>query len=156
MKRSPLKRYTPLKAKKRIRIAGVSETADLKEEIQNLVREIVIIRDGGCILRDHPGHVCGGYRNDGEFILQADHLITRANSATYADTRLIVCVCKGLHGWKKYNEKQYDAIIRTVISPERVALWDRCHAARYTPVRTGAYEWKMAVIALKQELRAIQ
>jgi hypothetical protein len=34
---------------------------------------------------------------------QADHLTTRANSATYADTRLIVCACKGAHGWKKWH-----------------------------------------------------
>jgi hypothetical protein len=151
-----LQRYTPLKTKKRIKVVGSSETADLKQEIQDLVREIVIIRDGGCILRNYPGHVCSGFANDGHLILQADHLITRGNSATYADTRLIVCVCKGLHGWKKWNEKEYDAIIRTVISPERVALWDRCHAARYTPTRTGAYDWKMAIAALKQELRALQ
>ena len=66
------------------------------------MREIVIKRDGGCILRDIQGvSQCNGYRKDGKLILQADHLITRANSATYADTRLIVCVCKGHHGWKK-------------------------------------------------------
>ena len=39
-----------------------------------------------------------GFRNDGQLILQADHVITRANSATYAETHLIVCVCKGHHG----------------------------------------------------------
>jgi hypothetical protein len=78
-------------------------------------------------MRDIPhAPACNGYRNDGELVLQADHLITRASNATYADTRLIVCVCKGHHGWKKWHEKEYEALVRTLISPERVALWKRC------------------------------
>jgi hypothetical protein len=63
---------------------GTSDTALIKDEIQNYVRAIVIIRDGGCIARNEPWHTCSGYRNDGELILQADHLITRGNGATYA------------------------------------------------------------------------
>jgi hypothetical protein len=58
-------------------------------------------------------------------IHQADHLITRANSATYADTRLIVCACKGHHGWKKWHQKEYEALVRTLISP---SAW-RCGSA---------------------------
>jgi hypothetical protein len=61
-----LQRKTPLKTKTRLRIKGISETAELKDEIQCLVRDIVIIRDGGCILRNYPGHKCSGFRNDGE------------------------------------------------------------------------------------------
>jgi len=76
--------------------------------------------------RDFPE--CGGYRNDGELILQADHLITRANAATFADTRLIVCLCRDHHGWKSLGSNarkaEYDALVRTLISPERVKLWD--------------------------------
>jgi hypothetical protein len=107
----------------RLRLKGVSETSEIKQAIQDTVRDIVIIRDGGCIMRDIPhAPACNGYRNDGELVLQADHLITRASNATYADTRLIVCVCKGHHGWKKWHEKEYEALVRTLISPERVAL----------------------------------
>jgi hypothetical protein len=101
---------------------------------RNGVRAIVIKRDGGCIARNEPWHTCTGYRNDGELILQADHIVTRANSATYADTRLI-CICKGLHGWKKWNEARYNELIRPLIGTERAALWDKCHAARYKPTR---------------------
>jgi hypothetical protein len=61
---------------------GRSETSVIKREIQDAVREIVIKRDGGCILA-HTGN-CNGYAKDGHLILQADHLITRANAATYA------------------------------------------------------------------------
>ena len=123
---------------------GTSDTSLIKQDIQDTVRGIVIIRDGGCIARDESWHTCSGYRNDGELILQADHLLTRANSATYINTRLIVCICVGLHGWK-YNER-----IRPLQSHERVALWNRCHAARYTPTRM------YASAALKQELANTQ
>ena len=33
-------------------------------------------------------------------------------------------------------------IVRLILSPERVALWDRCYAARYTPTRMYASDWK--------------
>jgi len=43
-------------------IKGISETAELKQEIQDLVRAIVIIRDGGCLLRNVLGiPPCNGY-----------------------------------------------------------------------------------------------
>jgi hypothetical protein len=84
------------------------------------------------------------------------HLITRANSATYADTRLIVCICKGLHGWKKWSETRYNELIRPLIGPERCALLDKCHAARYTPTRMYASDWRKELAALKQELANTQ
>jgi hypothetical protein len=154
-----LKRRTPLAAK------GGSDTASIKEDIQATVRAIVIARDGGCIfgiyaagdtltnriLPDVPQ--CNGYAKDGHLILQADHLITRANSATYADTRLVVCVCKGHHGWKKWNEQRYNEIVRQLLPADRVALWDKAHAARYIPTRMTSSDWAKELAALKQELR---
>lgn len=145
-----LKRKTPL------RVLGHSDTSELKREIQDAVRDIVIARDGGCILRDNP-HVsaCNGYRKDGKLVLQADHLITRANSATYADTRLIVCVCLGHHGWKNWHKKEYEAVVRTVISKERVILWDRAEENSWRLTRNYASDWKLALVALKSELAGI-
>lgn len=141
----------------RLRLQGVSETSEVKDEIQNTVRAIVILRDGGCIMRDSPhAPACNGYRTDGKLVLQADHLITRANSATYADPRLIICVCKGHHGWKKWHPKEYDALVTTLISPERVALWKRCEEDSWRPTRTGIYDWKLSLIALKRDLDALQ
>ena len=69
-----------------LKTKGTSEISQLKREIQRLLREIVIKRDGGCILRNIRH--CGGVL--GEAILQADHLISRSNSATFADHRLVV------------------------------------------------------------------
>jgi len=83
-------------------------------------------------------------------------LRTRANSATYADTRLIVCVCKGHHGWKKWNEQRYNEIVRQLLPADRVALWDKAHAARYTPTRMTSSDWAKEIAALKQELRSIE
>jgi hypothetical protein len=173
MRRSYLKRKTPLRSKTRLKrtgwiqrraplkARGESETTLVKERIQALLREIVIIRDGGCILRNTIGvPSCNGYRKDGQLVLQADHLITRANSATYADHRLVVCVCKGHHGWKSVgnnrNKAEYDAIVRTLLPPDRIELWDKCEADSWRPTRRGAYDWKLEEAALKQELTLLR
>jgi hypothetical protein len=147
MKRTPLAK------------TGSSETSLIKVEIQYVVREIVIARDGGCIFRDlhYDGMPeCNGYRNDGRLILQADHLITRANAATYAEPRLIVCVCKGHHGWKKWHEREYNAVVRTLLPPSRVKLWDDCERDSWKPNRGAAYNWPVTLAALKQEWRGMQ
>jgi hypothetical protein len=101
-------------------LKGISDTATLKEEIQDLVRAIVIARDGGCIFYNLQGHempMCNGYRKDG-------HLITRANSTAYADTRLIVCVCKDHHGWKRWAPEG----IRPVSAPSLESSERSCGA----------------------------
>jgi hypothetical protein len=146
----------------KLKARASNETNDVKDRIQTLVREIVIKRDRTCILSDYglfsgsgvPN--CNGYAKDGHLILQADHLVTRANSATYADTRLIVCVCKGHHGWKKWNEARYNEIVRQLLPADRVALWDRAHEARYKPTRMFTSDWMKEEVALKQELRKYQ
>jgi hypothetical protein len=146
----------------KLKARASNETNDVKDRIQALVREIVIARDGGCFLKGTSWQstlsipACNGYAKDGHLILQADHLVTRANSATYADTRLIVCVCKGHHGWKKWNEARYNEILRTLLSADRVALWDKAHEARYKPTRMFTSDWKKEEVALKQELRTYQ
>lgn len=125
-----------------------TKTAIIKDDIQGLVRQIVMKRDKGCILR-HIRH-CGG--EIGETVIQADHLITRANSATYADTRLIVCICRACHGWKHWHEKEYDATVRKVLSPEIVKLWDRCEADHQAH-KTYKMDWVMEKLALEKELK---
>ena len=132
----------------KLRVAGHSAVSEQKRDIQALVRAIVIKRDGGCILRNIR------FCNDPVF--QADHLITRSNSATYADTRLIVCLCRSCHGWKKWNEKQYDALVKTLISKDRIKLWDACLKDSWKPIRTSTQDWGMAIIALNQELKSYE
>jgi hypothetical protein len=151
MKRSGFKRkaYKPMKRTK-LRVAGHSTASELKRDIQALLREIVIKRDGGCVLR--------GIRNChgevGKAVLQADHLITRANSATYADSRLVVCLCRPCHGgFKQWHKNAYDNLVRQVISKERVELWKKCEKDSWQPTHKIAQDWKLSKLALEQELK---
>ena len=133
---------TPLRKKSK------SPTALCKERIQALLREIVIKRDGGCILR----HIrrCGGEL--GQAVFQADHLLPRSNSATYSDHRLVVCVCRNCHGWKHWWKEEYDALIKTIISKERVILWERAEQERLAH-KPHKMDWAMEILGLKQELK---
>jgi hypothetical protein len=133
-----------------------NDTNSSKDNIQGLVRQIVIIRDGGCIFRhllyrDFPQ--CGP-------VLQADHLITRANSATYSDTRLIVCLCRNHHAWKSLGgnarKAEYDAIVKTLLPRDRVELWERAEQDSWRPHRKFTYDWRMDEAALKQELAQLK
>lgn len=176
MQRSaPIQRHTPLAKESK------SETALIKKEIQALLRELVMRRDGGCILRHvnnydflEGGRIgippdrrisdvpqCNGYAKDGHLILQADHLLTRANGATYADPRLVVCLCKGHHGWKSVGNNMrkahYDQIVRKLIEPERVALWEACekdlHAHRAH--RMTYYDWQKEAAYLRTKIEVL-
>jgi hypothetical protein len=159
--RKPLKR-TPLKSKKvfsrksKLRIEGHSTSSQQKRDIQALVRFIVCYRDGGCVLRDLRN--CGGEAVvEGEKIIsnrtiQADHILTRANSATFADTRLIVCICSGCHMWKKYHENEYNDLIRKeVFTPAQNILWDKAEKFRQAH-KTYKPDWAMELVALRKEL----
>jgi hypothetical protein len=152
-----LQRKTPLRSHAKLRVAGHSGTADIKRSIQALLRAGVMARDKGCILRN-VRH-CNGLPGIPGVVLQADHLITRANSATFADLRLVVCVCRSCHAWKSLGgnmrKAQYDALVRELLPRERVILWDRCERDSWRPVRTSAYDWKLAEVALRTELSAI-
>ena len=141
--RKPLKRT-------RLHVAGHSSTKQLKQEIQDLLRAIVMKRDGGCIFK--KVRHCGG--EIGEAVIQADHLITRANSATYADSRLVVCVCRNCHFWKKYHKGEYDALAKTLLEPQRVMLWEACEKDSWKPTPMRTYDWKMAIVGLKSELKS--
>jgi hypothetical protein len=144
----------------KLRVVGHSTTTELKQDIQDLVREIVIIRDGGCVFKKEKGHVCSGWKNNGEIVLQADHLLSRGNSGTFADTRLIVCVCKGIHGWKSVGNNlrktEYDERVKKLISKDRVELWDEWDKKRFLSCRMTAYDWKMEIVNLKSELAELK
>lgn len=141
MKRTPFKRSQKPLRRTKLRLAGVSDTSTLKREIQALLRQIVIRRDGGCLLRG---------KGSCTEILQAEHLITRANSRTYADTRNAVCLCTYHH---LFFKKQYSQIywewIEEKIGEKR---WNWYKLARddrsyFKP------DWKLAHIALTEELK---
>src|SRR3990167_8904588 len=129
-----------------------SPVSQAKKRIQALVRDIVIKRDGGCILRGRKDIApCNGYRADGELILQADHLITRGKNIGFAETRLIVCLCKGHHTAKTFKcKEEYEEIIAELIGPERKELWYKVKKD-HKPYHMVLSDWWKVIVALKQE-----
>lgn len=143
MKKSPLRKQSK------------SETSKCKVRIQALLREIAIKRDGGCVLRYFPTTgPCGGFRKDGELILQAEHLNTRERNISYGDMRNIVCLCQRHHGYfKPQYSRLYWEIIEKVIGPERWEWLKKVEADRKS-YPMGIYEWSKIEMALRQELKA--
>jgi hypothetical protein len=147
MKRSPLRSH------------GKSETAKCKVRIQELLRQLALIRDGGCVLFDAAGTGNIPYchsqdTKDGHMVMQYDHLNSRQFNVSYADLRLGVILCQGHHKWKhssKRNEKEYDALVRQIIGPERATLWDRVENDRKT-YAMSAWDWAKVEIALTKDL----
>ena len=166
MKRSWIKRKTQLRANKpwnrgasplkrsRLRVVGQSTTAELKREIQALLRLIGIARDGGCVFRDYPeSGECGGYRNDGELILQFDHLHSRVHANSFSDSRLGIIACKRHHiFWKKQYPAEYEKIARQAIGKERGKILDRVRED-HSPHKM---DLKLEIVALKQELKTYE
>lgn len=157
LKRTPftVKAFKPLR-RTRLRVAGTSSTSELKREAQSILRAIVISRDKGCILRNYENELnpqyreCGGYRKDGEMILQAEHLHTRSNASSFADTRLVICLCQRHHiYYKPQHSDEYYRIVRKHIGKERSDLLDRVQQDR-SPHKQ---DLRLDILALKQELK---
>lgn len=150
-------RHTPLKRKGRLRVVGDSDSREVKDDIQALLRLCAIARDGGCVLRHYPeAGACGGRTNAGELILQAEHLNGRRHSISYADMRNIVCLCKHHHiDWKPENSRVYWQLIERHIGPERVAWLNRVQNDK-RPYRFYLADWKLARLVLERELQQLQ
>lgn len=137
-----------------MRARSKSLVAQVKRRIQQLVRKIVILRDGGCVLRGLEFGPCtSSFTKDGHLVLQADHLVSRGKNIGFADTRLIVCLCEGHHTKKTFAwKKQIEAKYRELIGRERTALWDRAEAdTKSYPM--GLWEWEKVELGLKEELK---
>lgn len=123
MKRSGfLKRRTPLKKQ------SDSSVSKLKRDIQAKLRQRAIERDGSCVIGQYQHWLpfqyqeCGPHRNDGELILQAEHLVGRANSASYADMDNIILLCMRHHFFfKKQHGALYWELVRKHIGEARWA-----------------------------------
>lgn len=142
------------KLPRKLKIQGHETSKDLKTDIQSLVRSIAIIRDGGCVLRHYPeAGQCGGFRKDGQLILQGEHLITRSSSSTYGDTRNIVCLCLRHH---KYFKPQYSKIywdlIKRYLGPKK---WKWVELAELDK-KAHKVDWKLTKLALEQELKKLK
>ena len=161
MRRTPFKRKTykealeALNKPRKVRVAGHETAKELKKDIQALLREIVMLRDKKCILYGIKcNHEIG--INDEGVVWQAEHLIERSNSATYADLKLVVLVCKNCHFWKHItdsNHAQYDKWVKAQFTPDRVVHWERCEDASW---KASKVDWKLTKIVLEQELKKLK
>jgi hypothetical protein len=109
-----------------------------------LLREIAILRDGGCVLRHYPeAGARGGYGpKSGKPILQAEDLNTRERNISFGDMRNIVCLCQRHHGYfKTQNGALYWDLIRRHIGEERWTWLQRVIADRKT-YTFGIYDWQ--------------
>ncbi len=127
----------------------------MKEKIQAILREIVIARDGGCIMRNHKMEInhqyreCGGWRKDGGLILQAEHLHTRANASSFSDSRLVICLCQRHHiFYKPQHSDEYYRIVKKHIGPERTKLLEAVQNDR----SAHKVDLALALVVLKKEL----
>lgn len=131
-----------------LRRVSNSPTAIAKRRIQALLREIVIKRDGGCVIGTYfkTNAACNTP-------LQAEHLITRSNSATFGDTRNIVCLCQYHHiFWKPQHSRAYWELIEEIVGPIRWAWLELAEADR-SPHKV---DWVLTELALKNELALLK
>ena len=109
------------------------------------------------MLRHYPeAGACGGYRTDGELILQAEHLNGRQHSVSYGDMRNIVCLCRHHHGHFKPEEPLlYWNLTERHIGKER---WDWLQrvVADKRPYSFRAADWKAIEAALRAELQSLK
>lgn len=158
MKRSGFKRKATVPMKRtRLHVKGHSTTTQQRDEVQALLRQIVIARDGGCFLRNYKDRITNQYREcgsratkDGHLILQAEHLHSRTNASSFSDTRLVVCVCERHHlYYKPQHSAEYNELAREFIGEKNAELWDRVKNDRLA----HKVDLKLAIVGLKQELK---
>lgn len=154
LRKTPLKRSTKPMKRTRLKMRGTSDSSVLKDEIQALLRQIVIKRDKKCLLSHYPETgACGPRRNDGELIYQAEHLNGRSHMISFADSRNVVLLCQRHHiYWKPQNSRRYWEIIEEMIGPTRWDYFKKVEADR----KAYKIDLKLAKVALLQELREIK
>jgi hypothetical protein len=118
----------------------------------------VILRDGGCFLRNYTQNLnsqyvnCGGFRKDRNLILQAEHLHSRSNANSFSDSRLVVCVCQRHHiYYKPQFSAEYNELAGIFIGKKNKTLWDIIRNDR----TSHKIDLKLAKIALEQELKTL-
>lgn len=150
MAKQILKPRKPLR-KTKIRVKGISTTAELKDEIQALLRQLAIKRDKVCILSHYPeAKQCGGYTKNGDLILQAEHLNSRSHASTFGDMRNIVLLCKYHHiYWKPQNSSLYWELVKKHIGEEKYTWYIRARDDH----RAYKVDLKLTKLALEQDLR---
>ena len=87
----------------------------LEDKLEQVQREAVRRRDKDCVLFGLYQHDCGPLRQDGEKILQADHLISgrkQTAKAIFFDLKNLNLVCKNVNGTKGFQGYGWEEIQR--------------------------------------------
>lgn len=116
-----------------------------KARIQDLLKQIVRIRDGDCILKGKY-RTCSGP-------LSADHIVSRTHSKTYGMSINCLCLCIGHHFyWKPSNPTLYTNEVDARIG-KKVRLYLEKIAR---PVcQYSLKDWQQIEYALKDELKRL-
>ena len=136
----------------KLRKNSKSPIAQIKKEIQALLRELAIRRDKTCVMSNYPETgKCGGCRKDGKLILQFDHLVSRVRNIGW-DTRLGVCICKRHHFYyKKQYPFEYERCAIDNIGPKRAELLYRVREDT-KPYKMSLSDWQLVETGLSKEL----
>lgn len=145
--RKPLKRT-------KLRVKGTSTTTQLRDEVQSYLRAIAIKRDKTCVMSKYPETgKCGGYRKDGELILQFDHLNSRTHASSFSDPRLGILVCQRHHiYYKRQYPFEYERCAIDEIGKKRAELLYKVRADK----KAYKVDLKLALVGLKQELKSYE
>ena len=129
---------------------GSSDVSKCKQRIQKLLTAIVRAKDGGCIFRNYPQTgACSGYT-------AADHIISRQFSATYGDTRNVICLCTRHHiYWKPQNPTLYVEIVKDYLGAKTWDWIERAQRDRKT-YSFQLNDWLKIEIGLKKELADLE
>jgi hypothetical protein len=152
MKRGgPLRRATPLRTHAKLRVVGDSDCTTILNNIQALLRDHAIQRDGGCALR-HCAEAgdCGGRTRSDELILQAEPLNSRKHSVSCATCATSLCPHHHLH-FRKKEPPVYWELIRRHTGEERWAWLQRVIADK-RPYRYYLADWEAIEAVLRAEL----
>ena len=126
MKRSPLRRMTPLTAKTRLKRGAANLTkkvsaATLRNKCDARLSRILRGIVGRCEIR---GSRCGG-RTD--VALQVHHLIGRQAMYYRYNPKNLVCVCGGCHILARQNSAKFLSLLQALKPAQYEWLQEHCH-----------------------------
>lgn len=133
--------------RKRIPKQGKLPLSKVKRELQAVLRQRAIERDRSCVIGKYQDDLppswrkCGRLRKDGQIIVQAEHLVGRTKSISYADMDNILLVCQRHHFFfKRQHGLLYWSIVRKHVGEE---IWSKIQAWEMAPNLTfSTEEWR--------------
>jgi 5-methylcytosine-specific restriction endonuclease McrA len=128
-----------------IRKLGIHPVSKTKRDIQALLRELAIKRDKVCVIGQATGRKCSN-------ILQADHIFSRANNATFADMDNIILVCSACHlFWKPSHPIEYGEIVKKKLGKK----YEKLRAMSQTTLHMTKFDWELTRMSLEKQLNKL-